>query len=92
MAETFGDRLAGVFLEVVRPELWPRNNRTNEKFVYDFLVTLREDVANSSFLGIYTNKSSFSNIVGPYWHRRKNADLRLWLPNHEVTIGSLSDL
>lgn len=65
MTKAFGNRLTGVFLEVVHPELWPSNNRTNDRFVYQFLRTLQQNIPNSSFTGVYTNKSSFAAIVGP---------------------------
>lgn len=76
--------LTGVFLDVVQPELWPPNQKENDAFIWDFLKTLRDNTPSRWFIGIYTNKSSFSSIVGPYWVRRKNVDLRLWLPEHQV--------
>ncbi|KAH7716011.1 Protein LYS-4 [Aphelenchoides avenae] len=77
--------LTGVFLDVVQPELWPPNQKENDAFIWDFLKTLRDNTPSRWFIGIYTNKSSFSSIVGPYWVRRKNVDLRLWLPEHQDT-------
>ncbi|KAH7715684.1 lysozyme [Aphelenchoides avenae] len=85
MNDSFGDRLTGVFLEIIQPELWPRDNRTNGKFVADFLDTMRDNVPCHWFTGVYTNKSSFALIVGPYWMRRKYEDVRLWLPKHNDT-------
>lgn len=91
MNDSFGDRLTGVFLEIIQPELWPRDNRTNGKFVADFLDTMRDNVPCHWFTGVYTNKSSFALIVGPYWMRRKYEDVRLWLPKHNVSILNLTD-